>query len=82
MRTPSTWSAAVLSWTLAKPLVTSVIIGAKPVDQLQQNLAACEVQLTADEIKQLDEVSALPPEYGGILRQAQSRLRHSTSSAQ
>jgi aryl-alcohol dehydrogenase-like predicted oxidoreductase len=58
-------AAAVLAWTLAKPFVTSVIIGAKRVDQLQQNLAACEVQLTADEIKSLDEVSALPPEYPG-----------------
>jgi aryl-alcohol dehydrogenase-like predicted oxidoreductase len=58
-------ATVVLSWTLAKPFVTSVIIGAKRVDQLQQNLAACDVQLTADEIKSLDEVSALPPEYPG-----------------
>jgi aryl-alcohol dehydrogenase-like predicted oxidoreductase len=58
-------ATAVLAWTLAKPFVTSVIIGAKRVDQLQQNLAACDVQLTADEIKSLDEVSALPPEYPG-----------------
>ena len=58
-------ATVVLAWTLAKPFVTSVIIGAKRVDQLQQNLAACDVQLTADEIKSLDEVSALPPEYPG-----------------
>jgi hypothetical protein len=58
-------ATVVLSWTLAKPFVTSVIIGAKRVDQLQQNLAGCDVQLTADEIKSLDEVSALPPEYPG-----------------
>jgi aryl-alcohol dehydrogenase-like predicted oxidoreductase len=58
-------ATVVLSWTLAKPFVTAVIIGAKRVDQLQQNLAACDVQLTADEIKSLDEVSALPPEYPG-----------------
>jgi aryl-alcohol dehydrogenase-like predicted oxidoreductase len=54
-----------LAWILAKPFVTSVIIGAKRIDQLQQNLAAVDVQLTADEMKQLDEVSALPPEYPG-----------------
>jgi len=54
-----------LAWILAKPFVTSVIIGAKRVDQLQQNLAAVDVQLTAEEMKQLDEVSALPPEYPG-----------------
>ncbi len=58
-------ATVVLAWTLAKPFVTSVIIGAKRVDQLRENLAGCDVQLTADEIKQLDEVSALPPEYPG-----------------
>jgi len=54
-----------LAWVLAKPFVTSVIIGAKRVDQLQENLAAVDVQLAEEEIKQLDEVSALPPEYPG-----------------
>jgi aryl-alcohol dehydrogenase-like predicted oxidoreductase len=54
-----------LAWVLAKPFVTSVIIGAKRAEQLDQNLAAVDVQLTPDEIKQLDEVSALPPEYPG-----------------
>jgi aryl-alcohol dehydrogenase-like predicted oxidoreductase len=58
-------ATVVLAWTLAKPFVTSVIIGAKRVDQLQQNLAACDVQLSEDEVKSLDEVSALPPEYPG-----------------
>jgi aryl-alcohol dehydrogenase-like predicted oxidoreductase len=54
-----------LAWVLAKPFVTSVIIGAKRTDQLDQNLAAVDVQLTPEEIKQLDDVSALPPEYPG-----------------
>jgi aryl-alcohol dehydrogenase-like predicted oxidoreductase len=54
-----------LSWLLAKPVVTSVIIGAKRLDQLQDNLAAVELVLTPDELRQLDEVSALPPEYPG-----------------
>jgi aryl-alcohol dehydrogenase-like predicted oxidoreductase len=54
-----------LAWVLAKPFVTSVIIGAKSSAQLKQNLAAVEVQLTEEETKQLDEVSALPPEYPG-----------------
>jgi aryl-alcohol dehydrogenase-like predicted oxidoreductase len=54
-----------LAWVLAKPFVTSVIIGAKRIEQLDQNLAAVDVQLTTEEIKQLDEVSALPPEYPG-----------------
>jgi aryl-alcohol dehydrogenase-like predicted oxidoreductase len=54
-----------LAWLLARPVVTSVIIGTKRVDQLQDNLAAVELTLTQDELRQLDEVSALPPEYPG-----------------
>jgi aryl-alcohol dehydrogenase-like predicted oxidoreductase len=54
-----------LAWLLAKPVVTSIIIGAKRLDQLGDNLAAVETKLTPDEIKQLDDVSALPPEYPG-----------------
>jgi aryl-alcohol dehydrogenase-like predicted oxidoreductase len=54
-----------LAWVLAKPFVTSVIIGAKRIEQLEQNLAAVDVQLTPEEITQLDEASALPPEYPG-----------------
>src|SRR5580692_8772111 len=54
-----------LAWLLAKPVVTSIIIGAKRLDQLQDNLAAIELTLTQDELRQLDEVSALPPEYPG-----------------
>ena len=58
-------ATVALAWVLAKPFVTSVIIGAKRLDQLQQNLAAVELRLSADEIGQLDAVSALPPEYPG-----------------
>jgi len=50
-----------LSWLLAKPVVTSVIIGAKRLDQSEENLAAVEVQLTEDELKLLDQVPALRP---------------------
>jgi len=61
-----------LAWLLAKPVVTSVILGAKRLDQLQDNLAAEELNLSADEIKILDEVSALPPEYPGWMLPFQS----------
>jgi aryl-alcohol dehydrogenase-like predicted oxidoreductase len=54
-----------LAWLLAKPAVTSVIIGAKRLDQLHDDLAAVELALTQDELRQLDDVSALPPEYPG-----------------
>jgi aryl-alcohol dehydrogenase-like predicted oxidoreductase len=54
-----------LAWLLAKPVVSSVIIGAKRLEQLQDNLAAIELTLTQDEIRQLEEVSALALEYPG-----------------
>ena len=54
-----------LAWLLTRPIVTSVILGAKRLDQLQDNLAAIELELSKEEIEQLDEVSALPPEYPG-----------------
>jgi aryl-alcohol dehydrogenase-like predicted oxidoreductase len=64
-----------LAWLLTRPFVTSIIIGAKRVSQLQDNLAAVELKLTEDEIKQLDEVSALPPEYPGWMLPVQSSGR-------
>jgi aryl-alcohol dehydrogenase-like predicted oxidoreductase len=68
-------ATVALAWILAKPFVSSVIIGAKRVDQLQQNLSAVELQLSEDEIKKLDEVSALPPEYPGWMVPFQNRNR-------
>ena len=53
-----------------------VIIGAKTLDQLDQNLAAAAVTLDADDIKRLDEASALTPEYPGWMLERQSQGRH------
>ncbi len=64
-----------LAWLLTKPVVTSVILGAKRLDQLQDNLAAVELKLTKEEIKQLDEVSTLPPEYPGWMLSTQTADR-------
>jgi aryl-alcohol dehydrogenase-like predicted oxidoreductase len=52
-----------LAWLLAKDAVTSVIIGAKKLSQLDDNLKAIDVTLTAEDVKALDEVSTLAPEY-------------------
>lgn len=54
-----------LAWVLTRPAVTSVIIGAKRIEQLEDNLEAVTLKLSVEELKQLDEVSALPPEYPG-----------------
>jgi aryl-alcohol dehydrogenase-like predicted oxidoreductase len=54
-----------LAWILAKPFVTTVIIGAKTSEQLDDNLGAVKLTLSAEEIKRLDETSELPAEYPG-----------------
>ncbi|AUT49394.1 aldo/keto reductase [Achromobacter sp. AONIH1] len=64
-----------LAWLLAQPVVSSVIIGAKRVDQLDDNLAAVGLALTADELAELDKVSALPPEYPGWMHVRQGEYR-------
>ena len=64
-----------LAWLLAKPYVTTVIIGAKTVGQLEDNIASTRVRLTAEELKALDEVSALPPEYPGWMLAFQGQAR-------
>ncbi|MGE5567162.1 MAG: aldo/keto reductase [Parcubacteria group bacterium] len=64
-----------LAYVLNKPFVTSVIIGAKRLDQLDDNIAAAELELTADEMAKLDEVSELPAEYPGWMFANQGRRR-------
>ena len=65
-----------LAWLLHQDVVTSVIIGAKRREQLTDNLRAPDVTLTAEELRTLDEVSALPAEYPGwmIARQGTERI--------
>jgi aryl-alcohol dehydrogenase-like predicted oxidoreductase len=52
-----------LAWVLAQPALTSVIIGARNLKQLEDNLQASDLTLDADDLKALDEVSRLAPEY-------------------
>jgi aryl-alcohol dehydrogenase-like predicted oxidoreductase len=64
-----------LSWLLTKPFVSTVIIGAKSMDQLRDNIASTRVQLTEAELKSLDELSQLPAEYPGWMMAMQGQLR-------
>ena len=64
-----------LAWLLSKSHVTSVIIGAKSLEQLDDNLGATEVTLDESELLQLDEVSALTPEYPGWMIERQNSER-------
>jgi len=54
-----------LAWLLHQPAVTSVIIGANKMEQLEDNLASVNVTLSAEDLQRLDEVSRLPAEYPG-----------------
>jgi len=64
-----------LAWLLHQPQVTSVIVGAKRPEQLADNLAATQVQLSADELQALDAVSRLPAEYPGWMFERQGETR-------
>ena len=52
-----------LAWLLHQPHVTSVIVGAKRIAQLDDNVGATQVALDTDDLAALDAVSALTPEY-------------------
>jgi aryl-alcohol dehydrogenase-like predicted oxidoreductase len=54
-----------LAWLLHQPAVTSVIIGANKMEQLEDNLASINVTLGSEDLQRLDEVSRLPAEYPG-----------------
>jgi aryl-alcohol dehydrogenase-like predicted oxidoreductase len=64
-----------LAWLLHQPQVTTIIIGAKRPDQLDDNLAAVDIELSADELVTLDEVSALPIEYPAWMFARQGEVR-------
>ena len=64
-----------LAWLLHQKAVTSVMIGAKTVEQLDDNLASTKVKLNETDLKALNEVSQLPPEYPGWMIARQSEYR-------
>ena len=64
-----------LAWLLHQKVVTSVIVGAKRVDQLEDNIAATAVELTEADLAAIDKVSALPPEYPGWMHARQGEYR-------
>ncbi|MBF9134324.1 aldo/keto reductase [Plantactinospora sp. S1510] len=59
-----------LAWLLAQRAVTSVIVGARKLDQLTDNIAATELTLTEQDLAELDKVSSQPPAYPNWIQQA------------
>jgi len=64
-----------LAWLLHQTVVTTVIIGAKRPQQLEDNLKAIDLKLDAAELEKLDTVSKLAPEYPGWMLEWQGRDR-------
>ena len=64
-----------LAWLLSRRAVSSVIIGAKTLDQLQDNIASTTLTLTAADLDVLEEASKLPPEYPGWMMAMQAQYR-------
>lgn len=71
-----------IAWLLHQPVVTSVIIGAKRLAQLDDNLAAVDVRLSVDELAAIDRVSALPAEYPGWMLDRQGGARRAQVQAE
>jgi aryl-alcohol dehydrogenase-like predicted oxidoreductase len=70
----TTPAAVALAWLLAKPAVTSVIFGARSLEQLDDNLRAADVKLSAEEVQRLDDASAFEPGYPyGFIANIQKR---------
>ena len=64
-----------LAWLLSRRAVSSVIIGAKNIDQLQDNIASTKLTLTPANLDVLDDASKLPPEYPGWMMAMQAQYR-------
>jgi len=70
----STPAAVSLAWLLSKPQVTSAIFGARSLSQLESNVQATDLALSAQQLERLDEASA--PELGypyGFMKDIQGR---------
>ncbi|UHD45829.1 aldo/keto reductase [Aureimonas altamirensis] len=62
-----------IAWLLRQPVVSTVIIGAKRLDQLRNNVQAVDVHLDDNDMARLDAVSRLPIEYPGWLLNASDK---------
>jgi aryl-alcohol dehydrogenase-like predicted oxidoreductase len=59
-----------IAWLLAQPAITSVIVGARRLDQLTDNIAASDLTLSAPDLAELDEVSRPPAAYPNWIQEA------------
>lgn len=68
-------AAIALAWLLHQPVVSSVIVGARKAEQLAENLAASNIELTGEELAALDAAAPVEAEYPGWAIESQNH-RH------
>jgi len=56
-------SQVALNYLLRKPDVSTIVVGARNIEQLKDNLATVSWELNEDELKILDSASAPPKPY-------------------
>lgn len=59
----TTAACIALAWTLTRPTVTSLVLGARKMQYLEDNLKALEISLSEEDMTRLNEVSILPLQY-------------------
>jgi aryl-alcohol dehydrogenase-like predicted oxidoreductase len=59
----ATPAQVALAWLLAKPVVASVLVGASKLDQLEDNLGAVDLELTPEEMTELNKLTMPAPVY-------------------
>jgi aryl-alcohol dehydrogenase-like predicted oxidoreductase len=64
-----------LAWLLHQPQVTTIIVGAKRLEQLADNIAATALTLSEGELQEIGNASQLPPEYPGWMFERQGEYR-------
>lgn len=64
-----------LAWLLHQPAVSTVIIGARTQEQLEDNISSTRIRLADEDMRTLNEVSQLPPEYPGWMIAFQGQYR-------
>lgn len=77
-------SQVALAWTLQHPAVVSPVMGARTLDQAQDNFGALGIAFSADQLERLDQASALAPIFpqNFIGRPMAQQLIFGTSSVQ
>ena len=73
--TSKTMAQAALNWVISNPAVTAPIIGARKVEQLEDNLGSIGWKLTVEQIDAINSASKLDVTYPYDKRAEDQQLR-------